>query len=693
MSPALRIGIVGAGPRGLIALERLLAHARTTSAGEAAPSRPAAAPDEAAPSRDAREQPAAEVSLDIRVFDPHSPGPGRVWRTDQPGELLMNTVLDEQTVFPDSSCRVPGTGSGPSMPEWAGSAPASSGLFPRRREYGEYLAWSWDRLVTSAPAHVRIVHEACEVRQILDLPENADARAPRRTASAITEPSAAASPAPQALRLSDGRTAEVDAVILCVGHIPAALSDERAAWKRFADAAGLVYLPPGLPAETPVDLLPAGEPVLIRGFGLNFFDLQALLTCGRGGVFEPELPAGAAPAAHSALPRLRYLPSGREPVLIPGSRRGVPYRCKPLTAAHPLPVPPGTALAHFTAENIAQLPARPDGLRFDEQLWPLILADLRRAWYTALARSRPEVFREDPALLHTALAEATDRHLRDEPRHEAEQWHTAEARALDPAATAAEPGLLLDLHRLLRPLDAHGCRSRAELRTAMLDFLRADLAASLTGPELSPEKALFPVLWQARLLLKELVAEERVEPASFVTEVRGWFEDFVSGICDGPPPQRFAELIALAEAGIVDFAGPQVRIGTSRAGEPAGFTATSSAVDGELRARALVDASSPANRVTQAADRLIRGMLDRGQLTAAEHRLDETTVAPSTGLAVTGSPYRTVDARGRVHPARFVLSLQLSSVQLGLAIAANPQSDARIFRDADAVARAVLALC
>jgi hypothetical protein len=115
-------------------------------------------------------------------------------------------------------------------------------------------------------------------------------------------------------------------------------------------------------------------------------------------------------------------------------------------------------------------------------------------------------------------------------------------------------------------------------------------------------------------------------------------------------------------------------------------------VPGEIRARALVDASSPANRVLQADDILIRGMLERGQLSAAAHLLDDGTTVQSTGLAVTEAPYRTVDARGRAHPARYCLSIQLSSVQLGLAIAANPGTDARTLRDADAVARAILAV-
>lgn len=641
MTAPLRVGIIGAGPRGLTVLERLVAHAV----------------DAGAP-------------VHIRIVDPFPPGAGRVWRTDQSPHLLMNTVLEEQTVFPDAACAVAHAGTGPTMAEWAESAPPA-GQFPQRRDYGRYLAWSWEQITASAPDHVEIVHEPFEVTTILDAPSDASHR----------------SAAAQTLWLADGRSVDVDAVVLCVGHIPAALSDERAEWQRFAHDAGLAYLPPGLPAETPVDTLPPGEPVLVRGFGLNFFDLQSLLTHGRGGTFSPA--PGRGPLA------LTYTPSGDEPILLPGSRRGVPYRSKPISPAHPLPADPTDPEQRprfFTPETIARLPLHGDGLRFDAQLWPLILADLRSAWYSTLARTRPDVFAEDPSKLLGALTTGVERVVREGAAHESERWHIREERVLRADAIAAEPHLVFDMRRLLRPLGDESFPDRGSLRAALMDFLRTDLEESLIGPARSPLKSLFPVLWQARALLKELVVDDRLSPASFTREVRGWFEDFVSGLCDGPPPQRYAELMALADAGLVDFAGPQVRVTTSRAGEPGAFIATSPAVPGSLRARALIDASSPANRVQQADDSLIRGMLDRGQLCAAAHDLDDGTRVPSSGLAVTDSAYRTVDAQSRVHPRRYCLSLQLSSVQLGLAIAANPATNAQTLRDADAVARAVLGL-
>ena len=54
--------------------------------------------------------------------------------------------------------------------------------------------------------------------------------------------------------------------------------------------------------------IPAKQPVVLKGLGLAFFDYLSALTIGRGGVFSRQNG------------RLRYEPSGREPIIIAGSR-------------------------------------------------------------------------------------------------------------------------------------------------------------------------------------------------------------------------------------------------------------------------------------------------------------------------------------------------------------------------------------
>ena len=676
------IAIIGMGPRGLTVLERLVALSSAVT-------------DEAPP------------RLRIHVIDPFPPGAGRVWRTDQSPSLLMNTTAAEQTVFADESCGVPNPDQGPSMAEWSTDPRSPDSYFPSRVEYGRYLRDSYRRIVAQA-----------------EETQTADVIPHQARVTDITEPDG--TDGQQVLRLSDGSRLAVDYTVLCLGHIEARLTDERRSYAELSREPGVEYLPPCLPAETPVNHLKPGEPVVFRGFGLNYFDLQDLLTTGRGGKFTQNSDGS-----------LKYHPSGLEPILVPSSRRGVPYRCKPITEAHPLSA---WELRYFTPENIRTLAdaqaAEGQKLSFNDHLWPLILADIRSAWYRTLYRVHPEAFSADPLHMHDALTHAVTEHIgvragRTEKGGKAASAATAAA-AAERSATAtvgphrsqhapdgrerpsggspaghltqaspnwvsverrvlADPGFALDLHRLLRPMDdVEFADPDTDLREWMLQFLRRDLAAAQAGPEGSPGKAVFAALWAARSLLKTVVVDGLLDPVSFTSEVRGWFEGFVSGICDGPPPQRFAELIALTEAGLVDFIGPDVQIKTVSGPGRGHFVATSPIADRAIRATALVDASTPGNNVRFADDELMNSMLDRGQVRPAVITTAAGVDMPLTGLDVDGPAYRTVTADGTVHPRRFAFSIQLSAVQLGLAIAANPNAKAQSLIDANTIAQAII---
>lgn len=620
-----RIAIVGAGPRGLTVMERLVAHA-------------------------------GSATLEIHVIDPCPAGSGAVWRTDQSRHLLMNTLLTEQTVFPDASVPVDHQGTGPTMAEWAagvreGTYPASEEVreliaatpepgFPRRILYGAYLRFAFGHVIARAPESVTVVEHRARVATVLD--------PPRDNPSGITT---------QLLRLDDGTDLEADAVVLALGHIPSGLNPARLAWERHAERHGLGYVPPGLPADVDLDaLVPAGSTAIFRGFGLNFFDHMTRLTSGRGGRFVS--------APDDAFGPLAYESSGREPVLVPGSRRGVPYRAKPYTPGTPAPK---ATLRYATAERMA---GKAEVLHFNRDIWPSVLADVRYAYYETLARTRPEAFAggtADPALKALESATGSD-------------WEGVLAEVVPNQADH------LDLHRLLNPLQDRGFPSYQELHAWMLGFLANDARQARLGID-SPIKNVTLVLTAARLEIKKLVVAGRIDPASVHLELRGWFEDFAAGICDGPPVQRTEELLALAKAGLVRFAGPDMRIEA-----PDGAFAVSSPALAlpPVRAGVLVDACSPLNRVAEAADVLLAGMMERGQLRA---RVTETPLAGSvvgSGLDVTAAPYRTLNSRGQAHPHRYVLGLQLSSVQWGLAIAAQPGTSPQSIADADAIARAIL---
>lgn len=130
--PAKRIAIVGFGPRGLGALERLVAHH-----GE-------------------RESDPIEVT----VFEPHpTPGAGSAYDPNQEPYLLMN--------FPaakiDMNWRSEGTPSAlevGSFCEWSGTDPdRASDWYPPRALVGKYISSVAESLLDSAPFPVELVKE------------------------------------------------------------------------------------------------------------------------------------------------------------------------------------------------------------------------------------------------------------------------------------------------------------------------------------------------------------------------------------------------------------------------------------------------------------------------------------------------------------------------------------------------------
>lgn len=116
--------------------------------------------------------------------------------------------------------------------------------------------------------------------------------------------------------------------------------------------------------------------MIVRGFGLAFIDLMILLTEGRGGRYETG-PSG----------RLVYRPSGKEPRLFVGSRRGVPYRAKP---EYPLRGERAKLPRFFGQDEIRALVSRSEPLDFRRDVWPLMAKDIGWGYYTELFTGHPD---------------------------------------------------------------------------------------------------------------------------------------------------------------------------------------------------------------------------------------------------------------------------------------------------------------
>ncbi|MFT2020129.1 FAD/NAD(P)-binding protein [Streptomyces sp. 796.1] len=718
--PCRDVCIVGVGPRGLSVLERLCATARDLSSPE---------------------------PRTVHVIDPYPPGSGQVWRTDQSRQLLMNTVACQVTVFTDASVEMAGPlDPGPSLYEWARalassadgesgpraagrqiSGAASEGLpgsaphvepgrrpaaaqpagaptaaspapataasptdapagppagaladlptdldaatlaeaaalgpdtYPSRALYGSYLGWAFARIVAGAPAHLAVrVHRARAVA----LDDAADGS--------------------QCVTLADGsRLTDLHAVVLAQGHLPVRPAPHEAELAAFAARHGLVYVPPANPADVSASAVPPGATVVLRGLGLNFFDHMALFTQGRGGRYERR--AG----------RLVYLPSGREPQLYAGSRRGLPYHArgeneKGVQGRHePL---------FLTPETIAKLRAQTaggPGLDFRETLWPLVAREVEAVYYGALLTAR-------------GGAEQGDSEQGQAEQDGAERGGPAQATAFlerfvahafdngsdDELLTAfgIGPDERWDWAAIEKPYGERRFTGPADFTGWLLGQLRADLAAAHAGNVSGPVKAALDVLRDLRNELRLAVDHGGLDGDSYRADLDRWYTPLNAYLSIGPPARRIEELVALIEAGTVRIAGPGLRVTADE--ESGAYLAESPAVPGSrVRAHALIEARLPEIDLRRTADPLLDHLLTTGQ--CAPYRIPTATGGKyeTGGLAVTGRPYRLVDAQGVPHPRRFAFGVPTEAVHWVTAAGIRPGVGSVILSDSDAIARAVL---
>jgi hypothetical protein len=619
----------------------------------------------------------AGASLHIDVIDPFPAGPGHVWQPGQSRLYLMNTQSFYPTLVPeDPGLAAPVAGT--TFDRWrtaqqrsplpeltdderAELAVLGSGDFPSRAIYGRYLRSTVEELLAVLPDGVTIEMHQAAATAARRQPDGRFEIELDRVEPDRGEP--------------DGRgTLTVDSVVLALGHLASRLSPEQRELQAAAAQFGLRYLPPAVPADVDWGVIPAQEPVLVRGMGLNFFDVMGQLTEGRGGKF---VEAGDA---------LEYLPSGQEPVIFAASRRGTPYRSKATLAGY---YPASVTLRYFTGKALQRFTAAGIVPAFDHDLWPLLHRDALWAYYATLVRSQPGAVQDHAAFLKE-LDEALHPHAHSTGRWE-EDFNAVVGRHV-------HPGSRLDLRGLAAPLSGRSFASRAELDAAVVEYLDDDARRSALGED-DPVKMAVGALHHGRAVLKSVVADGGITDESWVAGLRGWFESLVEGLASGPPALRAEQLAALARAGIVSFVGPDPKFGVAR-GKRA-FTASSPWVRGSAaEAHTLVEALAPANRVALNESPLLEQLLADGLVRPRTMMTVEGTPVQSSGLDVRPHPYRPVAANGEVTDRMYVLGLQLSAVQWGTAIAAEAAQQAgpvypsgqRTLRDADEIARAILGL-
>ncbi|KAI0838455.1 FAD-NAD(P)-binding-domain-containing protein [Hypoxylon sp. FL0890] len=602
------VAIIGMGPRGTSVLERLCASASDILV--------------------------LGTQLKIHVIDPSSPGAGRVWRTEQSSQLLMNTVASQVTLFTDDSVVCSGPiRPGPSLYEWVAQNHAEVTLgpddYPTRALYGRYLEWVFSEVLRRAPADVKVeVHAARAVRLDNELYGR------------------------QALTLSNGRTISgLAAVILAQGHLPLVLDPQQQHLAKYAKQHGLRHFSPSNPADLDLSSIAPGEPILLRGLGLNFFDYMALLTTGRGGHFT-RTPEG-----------LRYHPSGKEPRLYAGSRRGIPYQARGdnQKGAYGRRFP--ILLTDSVIASFRERADSGDAPDFMSEIWPIVAKEVELVYYEGV------------------LGQTEFARLNFQERFFATPHNSAEE-----AQLLTEVGIPEAKHwsweRISRPQGQRTFATAGEWQNWLISYLRTDAEEALRGNVNGPMKAALDMMRDLRNELRQIVDHDGLAGASRRDHLDRWYTPLNAFVSIGPPRQRIEQMIALMEAGILELLGP--RFGVRE--EDGAWVAESPEIPGSaVRVTTLIEARLPEPSLRHTADELLAHLMKTGQC-----RPHIVNGYETGGLDVTHSPYALIDRQGRAHERRFAVGVPTEGVHWVTAAGARPGVNSVTLCDTDAVARAAL---
>jgi len=257
----LSVAIIGFGPKGLYALERLIANLVFIKNYK---------------------------NVEIHIYNNTSfLGSGDVYRTDQPAYLLMNyancKIGFKNTELPELNL--------PDFKEFIPWLASRSNKTPEELKYqysarktiGKYLEYCFSKLLEALPQNVNVIQHIATVIDII--PENSDYQI-------ITE--------------CENEQSKVQEILLTTGHfwnrqkiIPS---------KKTPNYVEFIY-----PVMQNLQNITNKDCIAIKGIGLTFIDAVLELTQGREGRFE------------RIDNTCKYVPSGKEPkAIFPYSRTGLP---------------------------------------------------------------------------------------------------------------------------------------------------------------------------------------------------------------------------------------------------------------------------------------------------------------------------------------------------------------------------------
>ena len=437
---------------------------------------------------------AKKQSLNLLICDPFGIG-GRIWSTKTDPILLMNTPSRFVTLFNHAK---------PTLYEWSQSfgkrhlsnpvaRKSASQLKPNdaapRYLYADYLNWFASETKARLPKSITFKLIKQPVSQL-----NQQSRGFR-------------------VVFADQQSVKVDRVIINVGSLKNQPKIEDRSLEQYARAHSLNYLAKGLISNQAKTILP-NQKIIIRGLGLNCFDYLRSFTVGRGGQFERQ--------GH----HLKYLASGKEPQIIAGSRRGLPYY--PQSSEVPV---------HFHFLNAKSLKQHSDqhGRIKVKPFEQLLKYEVISNYYRELIRQKYPQINWQAFLHKLAKAPKPQAMIRNSPIQVQDQ---------------------LTWQKLINPVAGLKITTLENYQSAVTSWL-----ARITDQvdHSAPILAAISCVKRASQLIGRLIANRKFEKSGYLRFIVK-FRLIQKFLTAGPSSNDLRKLLALINAGIVKIMGPRLHV-------------------------------------------------------------------------------------------------------------------------------------
>lgn len=608
----MKIAIIGGGPRGLSVFERIVEWSRE------------------------------EQVIQITMFDPYGPG-GKVWREDQPLALLMNSAASHVTLFTDETLSTKGpVAKGPNLYEWSQSEAATfikkhnvankvallqecDNLGPNdhcsRVFYGLYQKWFYEYVQTRMTEQTSVKFFKDTVRAV----KKQDEKFLVYTKSVETT---------------------VDTVILALGHQENELVGNEKELATYASEHRLFYSSPKNAADAYLEAITGNTSVLIRGLGLVFFDYLTLLTRDRGGIFE-ELDG-----------ELIYHPSGKEPQIIAGSGRGIPYHARGYNQkGYGQEYQP-----HFLKEKSLNKFKR-KGFFSAEQFFELLKKEVEFTYYSALIEtSYPNVNQQrfNEAFIRTK----------------------GEQSVLEKYRIKSED--FWDWTMIQQP--AQRVKDHTGFQKLITDYLYHDFLEAQKGTIAGPLAAALDSLKDLRDEVRFMLDQELFSDDECKEWLWDWFTPLNSFLSIGPPLERIQELQALIKAGIVTIIGPEMKLETD-AGRFIGYSEKFPLK--KYKTHFLIEARLPKTANQFSLNPLVQQLLRDDMASLHQLKLTSGKDYQTGALLVDRKTNQIQSQSGSTIVKLFCYGVPTEGIHWLTAATARPGTDAWNLREADMIARCI----